>query len=733
MNDPENQHHQDPEHHHDRGHHDPHHQIEPEHDNEREDFSKSYMLPDARKKRVDSLGEKYQIPEFWGDKLPVKIRKCTDICCLIIFVIVVVLMFITTIIILTSTNPTDLYKLYDSSGNDCGVGDAKDYPLLYMQTFKSPYKSVCVKSCPSYDYNQMKYNATGALSRPVHEGEDSDYSRAYIKASSTLGFEVFDQSFAGKSSTHSIKMDNAEIFGFDSGFANSFYTAAGWESYLSRMHVDCFPNQEFANCEYKKNTFWVYDSYPVLGLMCAPLHPKPALFFYKISSKINHGMIGDLLDSKWLFLYTGLIAILVSIVFLALTQFCGKFIVWIIGIATALLFILLGIGVFVTYHHDGPLHDKANHLKIKYLSFLLAHKILFHFLAVVFILIGIYIIYVLISKRKDINLALPLLEIAAKSSLRNFLLIFVGFMVIVLQALFILVELYVILRLFTMGKEQNDREHGSPFVDYDLGFVSIMLLILHVFGSYWVLVWLNNFNDFINSAVTVNYYFGTKLNNLNIFCHSLGHNAGSVAWTIVILPTLIIKTVFWPFKWCFTTEHPNKLQKKVNSSCNGCCVCYEYLFDSICENYMAITYMGSENFLIATRRYFFLTQKYLAEHQTVSFLGFLYSILARCGIAILSGYFGILIYRSNQELQQNVKYVGIVFMILFVISFFIASLFINLLSTAYDTVLICYLAEFNLFEQSKSQYTLQAREDIKDALKGTINREAMSYIRLLDR
>lgn len=706
---------------------------DPENQEPQEDFSKSYMLPDARKKRVDDLGEKYQIPEFWGEKLPVKVRKVTDCFCLVVFLVVVALMFISTVIILTNTNPQDLYKLYDSSGNDCGVGDTADYPLLYMQSFRSPYKSVCVKECPKFDYNQMKYNSTGALNRPVKEGEDSEYSRAVIKASTPMYFETFDANHAGKSSTHSIKMTDSEIFGYDSGFANYYYSRDDWEAYLGRTHVDCFPNNEFANCEYKKNTFWVYDSYPVLGLMCAPLHPKPALYFYRISSKINHGVIGDILDAKWLIFYTALIAILLALFFLALTQFCGKIIVWIIGIFTSVFLIFLGIAVFITYYYDGPLHDKANHLKIKYLSFLLDHKVLFNFLAVVFILLGIYIIYVLFKKRKDLALALPLLEISAKSSLKNFLLIFVGLVAIIIQGLFILIELYVILRLFTLGKENNDREHGSPFVDYELGFFQYMLLFLHVIGSYWVLVWLNNFTDFINSAVTVNYYFQTKLNNLNIFCHSLGHNSGSVAWTIVLLPTLIIKLIFWPFKWCFTTERPNKLQKKVNAKCHGCCVCYEYLFDSICENYMAITYMGSENFLLATRRYFFLTQKYLDEHQTVSFLGFLYSLLGRAAIGMLSTYFGTLIYRSDAELEQNVKYVGVVFTILFVISFFIASLFINLLSTAYDTIVICYLVEFNLFEQSKSQYTLQARDEIKDALKGTINPDAKSYIRLLDR
>ena len=145
---------------------------------ENPDFAKSFMHSDARKKRVNVLATKYQIPLKWADKLPVKIRKVTDCGCCLLFLIIVVCMFISSIFIIMRSESADLYKMYDSSGNDCGVGDAAAYPLLYMQSFGEPYKSVCVKSCPSFDYNQIRYNSTGQLNRPMHDGEDSSYSRS---------------------------------------------------------------------------------------------------------------------------------------------------------------------------------------------------------------------------------------------------------------------------------------------------------------------------------------------------------------------------------------------------------------------------------------------------------------------------------------------------------------------------------------------------------------------------
>ena len=692
------------------------------------------MATDARKKRVNSLGEKYQIPLKWAEKLPVKARQVTDLGCLICFLIVVFMMCITTVFIFWRSDPHNMYKMYDSSGNDCGEGEAKDHPFLLMQTFEAPYKSVCVSKCPHFDYNQIKYNSTGSLNRPVESEEDSQYSRNYIKASHPLDFVEFNEKQAGKSLTHTLKMEPQEIFGFDEAFVNGYFKQENWDNYLSKqIKLDCFKNNEFSSCNYKKGEFWVYDTYPLMGLVCVPLSPKTALNFYRISSKINHGMVGDIMDSGKLLLYCGLIALALSLVYLILTRFCGKFIVWIVGILVVLLLIISGIMIFVTYHYDGPLHEKANHLKIKYLSFLLSHKVLFHFLAVGMILLGLFLAYLLFSKRREIGLALPLLQIAARCSIKNLLLIFLSIFTIILQLSVFFFEIYVLLRIFTMGEEIHNDKDGSPFVKFKMTFIHYLLAMLHICGTYWILIFLNNFNDFITAAISLNFYFQTELRNINIFCHSVGHNLGSVAWTVVLLPVLLVKLVFWPFKWCFTSERPSNFQKKVNIRCNGFCVFYEFVFDSICENYMALTYMGSEGFLLATRRYFFLTQKYLEEHQTVSFLSFLYNTMGRFLITLLGGYCGVLIYRGDIELQQNVKYVGVIFFLCYFVSFMMGSLFINLFSTTYDTILVCYLTEFNLYDQMDSQYTLQANDEVKEALKNCINPNGQSYARLLNK
>jgi len=62
---------------------------------------------------------------------------------------------------------------------------------------------------------------------------------------------------------------------------------------------------------------------------------------------------------------------------------------------------------------------------------------------------------------------------------------------------------------------------------------------------------LNNFNDYVTTAVSLNYFFAKheakKIKNINIFCHVLSHNIGTIAWSILILPTLLLKIIFGVF------------------------------------------------------------------------------------------------------------------------------------------------------------------------------------------
>ena len=103
-----------------------------------------------------------------------------------------------------------LTKPMDSDARICGQDEAvKNFPFLYIFKFEKNYRSVCVSSCLKFDYNQIKYNSTGAATdyiRPLYyENYTTIVPRSYLTGAG---------SGANKSSN----------FDYDDDFAASYFT-----------------------------------------------------------------------------------------------------------------------------------------------------------------------------------------------------------------------------------------------------------------------------------------------------------------------------------------------------------------------------------------------------------------------------------------------------------------------------------------------------------------------------
>ena len=118
--------------------------------------STGYRKFTDRERYIQELQDRYAPDDLWTDG-PVhnRYRRVTDKFCCFVFLLYMLLMVIIGIWALTRSKHSNLHKVYDSSGNVCGRGDTSAYPYLYMQNFRPPYRSVCVKSCPHFNYNAI--------------------------------------------------------------------------------------------------------------------------------------------------------------------------------------------------------------------------------------------------------------------------------------------------------------------------------------------------------------------------------------------------------------------------------------------------------------------------------------------------------------------------------------------------------------------------------------------------
>ena len=228
---------------------------------------------DDRQEYVKELAAEYKIPEPWGIG-PVRnaSRRCTDKCCYVLFLMVLVAMIGVAIWAILASDPRGVTKVYDSSGNVCGKDAAVNYPILYLQTFERPFKSVCVSECPSFDYNQIKYNSNGVSTYP-DGGEIPE-----------LDFYQFIANYAGNSYTTAPDLTESESFGYNPSWANGYFTQDQWKAYTSNYKINCLPNKQFSNCKVDNLKFYAYDSYDVMQKVCTPLGTKSGLMFTKVQA-----------------------------------------------------------------------------------------------------------------------------------------------------------------------------------------------------------------------------------------------------------------------------------------------------------------------------------------------------------------------------------------------------------------------------------------------------------------
>ena len=262
-----------------------------------------------RQELIRSIEDQERCPASWADG-PVRnpFRRVTDKCCLIVFLLYLIGMLVTGFYILTNTKAHALKTVYDSSGNICGEGAAQKFPFLYLQTFQQPYKSVCVSSCPVFDYNRIKEDPLG---------------KDFTNLREPMFFFEFTK-FAGKTFVKGLDFTRDEIFAYDKSWANNYFTKDNFDKYVNKIETKCYPNKQYSEC-YKNDPakdFYIYDSYPIAEKFCAPVSPKPALLFNELNSKILTGDFGDIKQALPILGWCALIAIGLSFVFLILLTCC---------------------------------------------------------------------------------------------------------------------------------------------------------------------------------------------------------------------------------------------------------------------------------------------------------------------------------------------------------------------------------------------------------------------------
>lgn len=293
--------------------------LDVSHDQGPLDFTKRQSVVDDNK----FLGQ--QIPSRLSHG-PVRSRRMTDLVCCIIFALFFAgWLAIGIYYTFTSDRLDSLNDMLDSEGNYCGVdAKVKDYPFLFMVKFDANYRSVCVKECPKFDYNQIKYNSTGSNTTIIQPLYYEDLASA-VRRPYDIHFDskVTDESFA-----------------YDSRFANGYYTEEQLNAYVNRYQMDCYPNEDVKSCKNNKtDSVFIYDSRPGAMSFCNAVQPNLAGVSARLG-KVEGSWVKDIKIAKWMILASVLTAFVCSLIFLFVSRILMDVIIW-LQLAIAIVFMVL--------------------------------------------------------------------------------------------------------------------------------------------------------------------------------------------------------------------------------------------------------------------------------------------------------------------------------------------------------------------------------------------------------
>lgn len=632
---------------------------------------------------IEDMGSRYPVMLQWGKgPIPDRFRTVTDTPCLLLYALFTLFMIGSSVWAFSHSSKSAFTLVRDSSGNICGQGAAANHPILYLQTFSAPYKSVCVSECPKFDYSQIRAapggagNADGDPTKPLYFGE-------------------FTRKHAGNSYSYAKVLTEAEAFAYPKFWANGYFTEAQWHNYLSRYPLNCLPNNQFPSCQYSSQ-FAIYDSYRGTRAVCTPLNPKAALLFNQVSSRFSLGPVEDLVTSLPLYAYTAAVAIGVSLFVLAMVYFLSRSIVWLLlGLTTAAL---LSVSFMILHgiYARGFLNDPINPLRVKYLQFWMDYKPWLLIIAVLFVVAALYTIHRLVWYRRYAGISEHLVRHAASQIMRETLLIGLSMGILLLMIALFFWKVMAIVRLLTSGRVVHDAQAGAPFVGYDNPWWTNLLVALHAFGLYWHLCVLNHLNKFVITAMSVSNYFNTQISLIHAFCHTLGHHVGTLAWTIVLLPLSLLRYGLSIFDTLLTSDTPNVAQRFARQACSLCCWAYENFIDGFSERFMPITYIGSYNFFPANHTAYALSQLHAHQVGVLLNVGDIIALCTRLIVTFVSAFIGYRIYVSSIYYQQNINNIWLLWVGLVVLSYFIADVFLSVFSSNYNAVFMCHAIQQNL-------------------------------------
>lgn len=620
------------------------------------------------------IEERFQAPaDFDG---PVYTRSCTDV---IFAGLLLIAWGVMTGIGIYSWNTGDprlvIYPM-DYDGNICGTDyggtDMTDYPkLVYINSFGG---GVCVKECPTFEelvdpHTLITYNG-------VYQEEDSFLSPDFV-------------SMPDYSNATDVKTCDSTNCNTDTNFS---WTRPGI-------------NQGSGYAYYAVDTYQVLDtrclSNPnaIEKLKAEVLTGTDILDIEEWSSlkQFFGHLYGDIYDSIYYILTFGVAgALVVGFIYAQLLRFQPLLGLMIWGSILSCIAILFGIGAYAyKLAQDWKLDDTQSDFNIKWT------KIFSYFMFA----LGSIVVFLTIFLRKSIMMAMACVREAARAIGSMPLLVafpiiqtlgFLAFTVIWAVYAVHLASTGTIVELeLPLAATANVR--GYQFDDFTT-YCGWFLL----FCGFWTVALIRALGELVVAMSVSKWYFSRDKWEVGsgtlITCifHSMRYHLGTAAFgSFIIAVTQIIRVIVAKAQQKARVLN-NKFGEALLCCCQCCLWCFEKFVKFLNKNAYIQTAIFGTPFCRSAREAFSLIARNVGKIGSISYVSTIVLFVGKFFISCLTT--GAAFIYIQNGIGEELYSVGGPLAFIFVISYFIGDMFLDIFDMSTTTILHCFVADEEMFD-----------------------------------
>jgi hypothetical protein len=565
-------------------------------------------------------------------------------------------------------DPLRLVNGYDYKGNICGHGNFSEFDrVFYPFPFDLTY-AVCVKDCPKgFDWNQECFEES-EVDQVVHQREYTQLKRSPCYMT---------------------------------------YAAVA-------VHTRCFP-----------------DLSVVLPSNMTTFVPEDFKNFYSSTTSSASRLMGELVDNKWVIASSLGVALGVGLIYLVLLRLFIGVIVWATVIIVEALLIVTAFLLFYKVriiHPDdlpGEINSVVNSVDWYDSSAKTEQDILFWIAVAVGVFATICFLF-LCCMFPRINFAIKVMRGASKAfGAMPYLMIlpvFVYFFLLLLHAFCIAVAMYVA----SIG-EDFDAEKGV----YTLAEENKYMLVYLMFGFLWTRAFFIAVGDMISAGAVGRWYYthdkkGVQWYLTGAMKTTLRYHLGSAAFGALIIAVVqMIRIIFNYVVSKMKELDENMVAKFVIALINCCLHCIERFLEFINKNaYIQVAIWG-HSFCKGAREAFTLLLSNAFRVIAVQSVSGAFIFMGKLFIALVTSFIAaLMLVKANwnnvaEKWSEVTSAPPFTIGVIFVLSYLVASAFMNVFEMCIDTIFQCYCedAERSEYADEELQSFMKSHEKPRELVE----------------